>query len=122
MSSSAKVRNSGLLFQSNVCKLFFLVGFCCCPYYQGSHQRESVIAGVCFNQTSVICFSRGFSYRPYYRDARYREVSARRELTVFALAAPVVGSSLYPTDVRDLCAPISRQRLLFHVVIYLLFV
>ena len=70
------------------------MGFSCCPYYRGSHQRESVIAGVYFSQTSVICFRRGFSYRPYYRGARYREVSARRELTVFALVAPVVGSSL----------------------------
>ena len=70
---------------------------------------------------SEICFRRGFSYCPYYRGVRYSEVSARRELTVFALAALVVGSSLYPTDLRDLCAPISRQRLLFHAVIYLLF-
>ena len=89
------------------------MGFSCCPEYWGSHQRESVIAGVYFSQTSVICFRRGFSYCPYYRGARYSEVSARPELTVFALAAPVVGSSLYPTDVRDLCAPIRRQRLFF---------
>ena len=110
MSSSAKVRNSGLLFQSNVCKLFFLVGFSCCPYYQGSHQRESVIAGVCFNQTSVICFSRGFSYRPYYRDARYREVSARRELTVFALAAPVALAAPAPdrVSIQLMCETCAR--------------
>ena len=97
------------------------MGFSCCPYYRGSQQRESVIAGVYFSQTSVICFRRGFSCCPYYRGARYSEVSARREFTIFALTPLVVGSSLNPTDVRDLGAPIRRQRRLFHVVIYLLF-
>ena len=48
-------------------------------------------------------------------------MSARREFTIFALTPLVVGSSLNPTDVRDLGAPIRRQRQLFHVVIYLLF-
>ena len=52
---------------------------CQCP-----HQRESVIAGVYFSQTSVICFFLGFSCCPFYRGVRYSEVSARRELTVFA--------------------------------------
>ena len=51
---------------------------------QCPHQRESVIAGVYFNQTSVICFFLGFSCCPFYRGVRYSEVSARRELTVFA--------------------------------------
>ena len=42
----------------------------------------SVIAGVDFSQTSVICFCWGFSCCPYYRGVRYSGVSARRELTV----------------------------------------
>ena len=45
--------------------------------------RESVIAGLYFSQTSVICFRRGFSCCPLYRGVRYSEVSARWELTVF---------------------------------------
>ena len=49
---------------------------------QCPHQRVSVIAGVDFSQTSVICFCRGFSCCPYYRGVRYSGVSARRELTV----------------------------------------
>ena len=49
------------------------------------HQRESVIAGVYFSQTSATCFCRGFSCCPYYRGVRYSGVSARRELTVDAL-------------------------------------
>ena len=42
----------------------------------------SVLAGVNFSQTSVICFSRGFSCCPFYRGVSYSGVYARRELTV----------------------------------------
>ena len=34
VSSLQRVRNSGSLFQSNVCDLF-LGGFSCCPFYRG---------------------------------------------------------------------------------------
>ena len=49
---------------------------------QCPHQRESVIAGVYFSQTSVIWFFLGFNCCPFYRGVRYSEVPARRELTV----------------------------------------
>ena len=50
LTSSARVRNGGLLFQPNVCKLFSL-GFSCCPYhrvvrYNGvSARRELTVQG-----------------------------------------------------------------------------
>ena len=45
--------------------------------------RESVIAGIYFSQTSVIYFCWGLSCCPYYRGVCNSEVSARRELTVY---------------------------------------
>ena len=48
-----------------------------CPYW-----RESVIAGVYFSQSSVICFCRGFSYCPFYRGFLFSGVSAMREWAV----------------------------------------
>ena len=39
MSSLARVRDSGSLFQSNVCNWFFL-GFSCCPFYRGVRYSE----------------------------------------------------------------------------------
>ena len=49
-----------------------------CPYL-----RESVIAGVYFNQMSTIYFCLRFSCCPYYWGVRYSVASPRRELTVF---------------------------------------
>ena len=48
-------------------------------------QREFVIAGIYFSQSSVLYFCRVFSCCPYNQGVRNSEVSARRELTVFIL-------------------------------------
>ena len=53
-----------------------------------------MIEGIFFSQTSEIYFCRGFSYCPYYRGVRNREVSARRELTVLPLNQKTVKSHL----------------------------
>ena len=39
LSSLARVRNSGSLFQPNICT-FFCLGFSCCPYYRGVRYSE----------------------------------------------------------------------------------
>ena len=49
------------------------------------HQRESVIVGVYFSQTTIIYFCPGFRCCPYYWGVCYSGVSARRELTVLRL-------------------------------------
>ena len=40
VSSLARVRNSGNLFQSNVCNLFFPGIYSCCPFYWGVRYSE----------------------------------------------------------------------------------
>ena len=62
---------------------------------QCPHQRVSVIAGVDFSQTSVICFCWGFSCCPYYRGVRYSGVSARRELTVHLILELGINDTLF---------------------------
>ena len=62
MSSLARVLNSGSLFQSNVCNIFFL-GFSCCPCYRGvcysgvSTRRELTV-WLCLHKCSLLTSDR----------------------------------------------------------------
>ena len=77
---------------------------------QCPHQRESVIAGVYFSQTSVIWFFLGFNCCPFYRGVRYNEVSARRELTVLSLQyCWIIQPHSITNGVATYCLPVSHS-------------
>ena len=80
-----------------------------CPY-----QRESVIAGVYFSQTSLICFCLGFSCCPFYRSVRYSGVSARRELTVLGQSSALILTEYEIKNLGTLDSPLQNKKFRDH--------